>query len=242
MPTTPSAQLVVPCHIAIVMDGNGRWAEQHGFKRSQGHRKGAEAVRHAIRESIAQSVKYLTLFCFSSENWNRPTSEINLLMDLLVHYLELHGTKLVKEGVRLHTIGAIRQLPEKVQQMLVKYEQATRANSRLHLTLAINYGGRQDIVDATQKAMQAALDGQLDVADLKSETYHSFLSTAFLPDPDLIVRTSGEMRLSNFLLWQAAYAELLFIDKFWPEFTNEDLIAAISEFRNRRRRFGALPA
>ena len=228
-----------PAHIAIIMDGNGRWAKARGLPRSVGHNHGAEAVRRTVKAAVANGVQYLTLFGFSSENWKRPKSEISDLMGLLRFYLRREIDELDRNGVRLRVIGERAKLGPDIVQLIETSEARTAGNSKLCLTIALSYGGRADLVDAAQRAMHAALSGELAPNQMTEAHFASFLSTAGTPDPDLLIRTSGEKRISNFLLWQCAYAEFVFIEKHWPDFDADDLKAAIEEFRGRTRRYGA---
>ncbi len=228
-----------PTHIAIIMDGNGRWAKARGLPRAAGHRQGAEAVRRAVAGAIECGVQYLTLFSFSSENWKRPLEEIDDLMGLLRRYLRSDIAKLQEENIRLKVIGDRQRLPVDLVDLIETSERQTRANTRLTLTMAISYGGRQEIADAARRLAEQAAAGRLDPAEIDETLFSAQLLTAGIPDPDFLIRTSGERRISNFLLWQSAYSELVFVDKLWPDFSKDDLAAAIREYRQRDRRFGA---
>ena len=230
---------LAPAHIAIIMDGNGRWAKARGLPRSVGHNHGAEAVRRTVKAAVANNIPYLTLFGFSSENWKRPKSEVNDLMGLLRFYLRREIDELDRNGVRLQVIGERAKLGADIVRLIEESEARTAGNSKLCLTIALSYGGRAELVDAAQRAMQAAIAGELSPEQMTEEHFGSLLSTAGTPDPDLLIRTSGEKRISNFLLWQCAYAEFIFIEKHWPDFDADDLKAAIDEFRGRTRRYGA---
>ena len=230
---------LAPAHIAIIMDGNGRWAKARGLPRSVGHNHGAEAVRRTVKAAVANGIQYLTLFGFSSENWKRPRAEVNDLMGLLRFYLRREIDELDGNGVRLQVIGERARLGADIVQLIAESEARTAGNRKLCLTIALSYGGRAELVDAAQRAMQAALSGELTPAEMTEAHFGRFLSTAGTPDPDLLIRTSGEKRISNFLLWQCAYAEFVFIEKHWPDFDADDLKAAIDEFRGRTRRYGA---
>ena len=232
----PAASL---SHIAVIMDGNGRWAKARGLPRAAGHRQGAEAVKRTIKAAIEFGVPYLTLFSFSSENWNRPASEVEDLMALLRRYLQSEIAELHKQGIRLRVIGERDRLAEDVVQMIEEAEATTRDNRRLGLTMAISYGGRQEIVAAARQLAGLAAEGKLVPEQIDESVLASRLMTPGIPDPDLLIRTSGEKRISNFLLWQCAYSELVFVDTLWPEFSADDLAAAIEEFRHRERRYGA---
>ncbi len=228
-----------PRHIAIIMDGNGRWANARGLPRSVGHNHGAEAVRRTVKAAAAEGVRYLTLFGFSSENWKRPKAEVNDLMGLLRFYLRREIDELDRNGVQLKVIGERTRLGGDIVRLIDESEARTAGNAKLRLTIALSYGGRAELVDAARQAMEAALAGGLSPAEMTEERFASLLSTAGTPDPDLLIRTSGEKRISNFLLWQCAYAEFVFVDKHWPDFGADDLKAAIEEFRGRTRRYGA---
>jgi undecaprenyl diphosphate synthase len=229
----------MPAHVAIIMDGNGRWARARGLARTRGHRAGAEAVKRSVKGAIEIGIPYLTLFGFSSENWRRPIEEVEDLMGLLRRYLKSEIAELHDSGIRMRVIGQRDRLPEDVLAQISEAEGLTAGGDRLNLTIALSYGGRQEIVTAAWRLAEAALAGRLKASDIDEETFASELSTAGLPDPDLLIRTSGEQRISNFLLWQSAYSELVFIDKLWPDFDKEDLADAVREFQRRDRRYGA---
>ncbi len=228
-----------PLHVAVIMDGNGRWANARGLPRAAGHQRGAEAARRAVMGALSMGVSYLTLYGFSAENWKRPATEVDDLMGLLRWYLHSQIVEMVKEGIRLRVIGDRTRLSKDLIELIDEAEGVTADNRRLNLTIAISYGGRQEIVAATRRLVQQALDGSLAPADIDEHTFEAELDTADLPDPDLILRTSGEQRISNFLIWQSAYSELVFVDKLWPDFGEADLAAAIQEFQSRDRRYGA---
>ncbi len=232
---------LVPVHVAIIMDGNGRWAAARGLPRIAGHRAGAQAVRRVVEAAITHKVGWLTLYAFSSENWRRPAAEIVDLTGLLRHYLRSEVAELSAQGVRMHFIGDRARFDADIQNELARAERVTAANSRLNLVIALSYGARAEIAAAARHAAEAALAGTLDPAELTEDKFASLLTTAGTPDPDLIVRTSGEQRLSNFLLWQGAYAELVFLDVFWPDFGEAHFAGALAEFARRERRFGARP-
>ena len=231
----------MPRHIAIIMDGNGRWAKAHGVPRKAGHRQGVEAVRQLVRSIEDVGLDYLTLYGFSSENWNRPEKEVNDLMGLLRLYIRQDLNELVDNGIRVRVIGARDNLADDLVALIDDAETRSRTNDRFTLVLAFNYGGRDEIASAAKRMSEAVQSGQLNPDEIDSQTFEKFLYTTDLPDPDLVIRTSGEMRLSNFLTWQSAYSELIFIDKLWPDFTRQDLEFAIEEFHRRERRFGARP-
>jgi len=233
-----SYPLTPPRHVAIIMDGNGRWARARGLPRTAGHRQGAESVRRAVTGAVELGISHLTLFGFSSENWKRPLTEIEDLMGLLRRYLQSEIAELYKEGVCLRVIGDRSRLPRDIVRLIAEAEVRTQPLQRLKLTIALSYGGRQDIVAAARRLAEQAAAGALDPAAIDEGMFGGTLSTGGLPDPDLVIRTSGEQRISNFLLWESAYSELVFIDKLWPEFDKHDLAAAVAEFQRRDRRYG----
>ncbi len=237
----PSDPSPTPTHVAIIMDGNGRWARQRGLPRIAGHRKGAEAVRTTIRAAIEAGVEYLTLYGFSSENWKRPEREVNDLMGLLRFYLRNEVKALHKEGVRLRIIGDRERLEPDIVEMIVDAEETTGANTRLVVSMALSYGGRDEIVAAAKSIASDAASGALDPNGVDEDAVSSRLYTAGVPDPDLLIRTSGEKRISNFLLWQCAYAEFVFIETLWPDFSKQEFENAIREYHGRERRYGATP-
>ena len=228
-----------PAHVAIIMDGNGRWAKARGLPRTAGHRRGAEAVRRAVNCAVELGIGYLTLYGFSSENWKRPATEVDDLMGLMRRYLESDIEELHQNGIRLRVIGERGRLPRDIVKLIDESESRTRDNRRLNLTVAISYGGRQEILSAARRLAEAVAAGSLDPAAIDETRFAAQLATAGMPDPDLVIRTSGEQRISNFLLWQSAYSELVFIDKLWPDFSKDDFTHAISEFQQRDRRYGA---
>ncbi|HEX6119346.1 MAG TPA: isoprenyl transferase [Dongiaceae bacterium] len=221
------------------MDGNGRWAKARGLPRTIGHREGAEALRRIVRASTEFSVAYLTVFGFSSENWKRPAAEVTDLMGLLRLYLRKEIAEIDRNGVRLRVIGDRDRLSADIIQLIEEAEGRTAANTRLNLTVALSYGARAEIVSAAQQLARAVRAGSLDPEDIDELAFQRHLFTADIPDPDLVIRTSGEKRISNFLLWQSAYAEYVFMDKLWPDFAGDDLKSAIVEFSGRKRRYGA---
>jgi len=227
--------LGVPKHVAIIMDGNGRWAAARGLPRAVGHREGTKAVRRSIEAAIGQGVRYLTLFAFSSENWRRPPEEVSDLRGLLLQYLRSELQELHEAGVRLRVIGEHLRFGPNIVAELAAAEAKTAGNDKLTLLLALSYGGRADIVAAAKRAIAEGIAPEA----LSEEKFASYLSTAGVPDPDLLIRTSGEQRISNFLLWQTAYAELVFTDVLWPDFSAQDFAAAVRQFAMRERRFGA---
>jgi undecaprenyl diphosphate synthase len=228
-----------PLHVAIIMDGNGRWAKARGLPRPLGHRAGIEAVRRAIEAAPTLNISHLTLYSFSSENWRRPPTEISELMGLLRYYLRSELANLHKNNVRVRIIGERKKLPTDIVDMIDHAEELTQDNKRLTLTLALNYGGRQEITAAARALAKAVERGALQPDAIDEHVFQSFLFTGGMPDPDLIIRTSGEKRISNFLLWQSAYAEFVFMDVLWPDFSATHLQQAIDEFKSRDRRFGA---
>ncbi|MFT4163301.1 isoprenyl transferase [Shinella sp.] len=230
----------VPAHVAIIMDGNGRWANARGLPRAMGHRKGVEAVREAVKTAAECGISYLTLFAFSSENWSRPQSEVSDLMGLLKTFIRRDLATLHKQNVRIRVIGDRTNLSGDILPLLLEAEETTRTNTGITLVIAFNYGARDEIARAVQRLAREVAAGRLDAAAITSERIAATLDTAGIPDPDLVIRTSGEERLSNFLLWQAAYAELMFVPEFWPDFSRETFIAALSRYAMRERRFGGL--
>lgn len=231
----------VPTHVAIIMDGNGRWATARGLPRVAGHRAGAQAVRRSIEAAIGAGVSWLTLYAFSSENWTRPQSEVLDLTGLLRRYIREELADLKAQGVRLRVIGDRDRFDADICADLARAELETAGNMRLNLNVALSYGARAEIAHAARQALAAVLAGTLDPAALDEAHFEGFLTTAGMPDPDLVIRTSGERRLSNFLLWQSAYAELVFMDVLWPDFGPAEFEAALAEFARRERRFGARP-
>ncbi len=225
-------------HLAVIMDGNGRWAKQRHLPRIAGHHQGVETVTSIVDECVRLGIKYLSLFAFSSENWGRPREEVDALMDLLLQFLASQREKMLQAGVRLKVIGDSGRLAESVQTALAETQQATAAGRALTLVLALSYGGRDEIMRAARTIARRAVAGELDPQRLDNRTFSAFLDTGEMPEPDLLIRTSGEMRISNFFLWQAAYAELYFTDVLWPDFTVAELHKALKDYRNRKRRFG----
>lgn len=228
----------IPRHIAIIMDGNGRWAKKQGLARMFGHRQGVETV-HRITEAAAElGVQYLTLYAFSTENWNRPKEEVDALMVLLVDTIAKETPTLMKNNIRLQTIGDLSRLPQVTYDKFMECIQQTSQNTGLTLIIALSYSARWEILQATQRMAQAVREGTLLPEDINEETFSNHLATAQVPDPDLLIRTSGELRISNFLLWQLAYSELYFTNCLWPDFTNEEFYQAIVDYQHRERRFG----
>src|SRR5260221_6336825 len=237
---SPEARSSLPRHVAIIMDGNGRWAKTRHLPRIEGHRAGAESARVIIRTAGELGIKYLTLYAFSVENWNRPKEEVDALMKYLVHYLKTETSELNKNNVRLEVIGQVYRLPEVVQEHLSKTQSILSKNNGLTLVMALSYGGRTEIVEAVRSIAQKGRVGDLDPADVTEQVFAQHLYTRNLPDPDFLIRTSGEMRVSNFLLWQISYAELIVTQTLWPDFRKPQFYAALEENNSRHRRFGGL--
>lgn len=235
-----AASLQMPRHIAIIMDGNGRWAKERGLPRVEGHRRGVDAVRTITRIAGEGGLNYLTLYSFSSENWSRPESEINELFGLLRIFIRRHLAELHENNVRIRIIGDEDGVPSDILKMIDEAQKLTNANTGLTLVIAFNYGARGEIASAMKKIAKSVSDGELSVDNITADTVSENLHTSDIPDPDLIIRTSGEQRLSNFLLWQAAYSEFVFTDCKWPDFDEEAFYAAINEYCSRDRRFGAV--
>jgi undecaprenyl diphosphate synthase len=242
LPSLANGAFEVPRHVAIIMDGNGRWAAARGLPRSEGHRRGVEAVRRTVRAASDLGIEILTIFSFSSENWSRPRSEILDLLGLLRRFIRNDLAELHRNGVRVRVIGDLDSLEPDIRRLLREAEDLTRGNDQLTLVVAFNYGARQEIARAASRLAAAVAEGRLDPSAITAEALSRHLDAPDLPDPDLIIRTSGEQRLSNFLLWQAAYSELVFTPTYWPDFDRAQLEAAIAEFRQRERRFGGLAA
>ena len=237
-PSEKNKELTLPRHVAVIMDGNGRWARNRGQSRVMGHKKGAEAVRRIIRNCGDQGVEYLTLFAFSSENWKRPNREVKLLMELFISVLEKDIDVLVENGVRLSIIGDLERFGKRIGKLIKKAEMRTASNDRMHLMIAANYGGRWDITQACQRLAEKSRNGELSPDEINEELLSRHLVTDEIPDPDLFIRTGGEKRISNFLIWQLAYAELYFTDVLWPDFSKDDFIDALQWFASRERRYG----
>ena len=228
----------IPRHIAIIMDGNGRWAKRQGMARMFGHRQGVETV-HRITEAAAElGVEYLTLYAFSTENWNRPKEEVDALMVLLVDTIVKETPTLMKNNVSLQTIGDLSRLPQATRNKFLECIEQTSQNTGLTLVIALSYSARWEMIEATKRIASAVKDGELLLEDINEEVLSNYMTTAQMPDPDLLIRTSGELRISNFLLWQLAYSELYFTNCLWPEFTNEEFYHAIVDYQHRERRFG----
>jgi undecaprenyl diphosphate synthase len=241
-PTVPLGQFTIPRHVAVIMDGNGRWAAARGLPRGEGHRRGVEALRRTVRAAGDLGIGILTIFSFSAENWSRPPSEVRELMGLLRRFIRNDLADLHRNGVQVRIIGDRDDLAPDIRGLLEEAESLTKDNSKLTLVVAFNYGARQEIARAAQRLAAAVVAGRVAIVDVTADKLATFLDAPDLPDPDLIIRTSGEQRLSNFLLWQAAYSELVFVPVYWPDFDRAALEQAIVEFRGRERRFGGLVA
>jgi len=239
-PRPQDASVRPPAHIALIMDGNGRWAKARGLPRSAGHERGVEALRRTVDAAGAAGVSALTVFSFSTENWRRPADEVTTLFGLLRGYVRRDLARLRKEGVRVRIIGSREGLPRDILDLIEQAERETEHNARFNLTVAFNYGAREEIVRAVRALAQDVIDGRVLPNQVDEARFAPYLDMADLPDPDLLIRTSGECRISNFLLWQCAYEEFVFLDVLWPDFTERDLHAAIAEYQRRDRRFGAV--
>lgn len=237
---SPEAKSQLPQHVAVIMDGNGRWAKTRHLPRVEGHRRGADSAREIIRTAGEFGIKYLTLYAFSAENWNRPKDEVDALMKYLVHYLKSETRELDKSNVKLEVIGQIYRLPENVQEQLQKSIVTLSKNNGLTLVMALSYSSRIEIVEAVRAIATKVKAGKLDPADINERVFSENLWTRHVPDPDLLIRTSGEMRVSNFLLWQISYAELVITPTLWPDFRKSQFIAALEEYARRHRRFGGV--
>lgn len=228
----------VPKHIAIIMDGNGRWAKSRGEERTYGHKNAISAVRNAIAACAKADVEYLTLYTFSTENWNRPEDEVTTLMTLLSESLIKESDELISKEIRMHVIGEINQLPELVKEQLMNVVEITKNNSKTNLVLALSYGSQKEILNAVKDIAKDVKERKLELENINEEVFEKYLYTKNIPPVDLLIRTSGEVRISNFLLWQIAYAELQFLDIYWPDFTEDDLFQCILNYQNKERRFG----
>ena len=233
-----SEKSIIPKHVAIIMDGNGRWAKQRGKERYEGHLMGVESVRAVTRAAIRNGVEWLTLYAFSTENWGRPQAEVDAIMELFCRSVVNEGKELAEQGVRVVILGERTRFSQKVLQMIERIESVTASGSKLTLVLAFNYSSRREIVLAAQSLAQRVASGELKAEDITEESFAQSLMTSDIPDPDLIIRTSGECRLSNFLLWQASYSEFYFPEVLWPDFTEEEFDKALEEFAHRERRYG----
>jgi undecaprenyl diphosphate synthase len=232
----------LPNHVAIIMDGNGRWAEQRGLSRLHGHRVGKDSVRAVVESARKLGIRYLSLFAFSTENWNRPPKEVDALMQLLRRYLASELDKMMKHGIRLVAVGSLRRLPSAVREALRSAVASTRHNTGMTVVLAVSYGGRDEITDAVRRLARKVKKGQLEPDAITQDVFRRHLATKDIPDPDLLVRTSGEMRVSNFFLWQLAYTEIYVTETLWPDFREREFEQALGFFEQRQRRFGRTPA
>ena len=237
---SPEAQAALPTHVAVIMDGNGRWAKQRFLPRVAGHLRGIESVRQITRAASGVGVKFLTLYAFSAQNWNRPKEEVERLMQYLMRFLKKEEAELSENNVRLEVIGQIHRLPEPVQKQLAKTQAALSSSSGLTLVLALSYGGREEIVEAARSLARKAKRGDIDPAEIDQRVFAQQLYTRHHPDPELLIRTSGELRVSNFLLWQISYAEMVVTPTLWPDFRKADFYAALEEYAKRQRRFGGV--
>lgn len=228
----------LPAHIAVIMDGNGRWAEKHGLPRTFGHRKGVKAAETMVESCLEAGISYLTLFCFSSENWNRPEEEVSALMDLLRSYFKQDVQKLQEKRVKLKFSGRFDRLPEDIRKKMAEVDSIEISQPKLTLIMALSYGGREEIVDAARRLARRVADNDLSIEQIDEAEFSRSLYTPDVPDPDLLIRSGGEKRISNFLLWQGAYTEIVFSNKLWPDFSKEDFQSALDEYALRHRRFG----
>lgn len=230
----------VPQHVAIILDGNGRWAKSKGMPRNYGHAQGSKNVERICEEAWRMGIKYLTVYAFSTENWNRPKSEVDALMKLLRNYMKACLKTAEKNDMKIRVIGDITALDEDIKGRIKELEEASKNNGGLNFTIAINYGSRDEMIRATRRLAKDCVDGKVDVSAIDERLYETYLDTHDIPDPDLLIRTSGELRLSNYLLWQLAYSEFYFTDVLWPDFTKEELVKAIEQYNSRDRRFGGV--
>lgn len=237
MAVTPPA---IPRHVAIIMDGNGRWARRRALPRVAGHEAGSKAIGQTLTAAQECGVEFLTLYAFSTENWKRPQDEVDALMRLLVRFLDERTPEMMQKNVRLHTIGRTEELPEAVRERLHRALTRSAGNTGLQVILALNYSGRAELVDTMRALASKAQKGEIDAASITEETIAAHLNTAAWPDPDLLIRTSGEMRLSNFLLWQLSYTEIYVTEKLWPDFQRQDFLDAVANYATRHRRFGGI--
>lgn len=230
----------VPQHVAIILDGNGRWAKSKGMPRNYGHAQGSKNVERICEEAWRMGIKYLTVYAFSTENWNRPKSEVDALMKLLRNYMKTCLKTAEKNDMKIRVIGDVTALDEDIKGRIKELEEASKNNNGLNFTIAINYGSRDEMIRATRRLASDCVDGKVEVSDIDEKLYETYLDTHGVPDPDLLIRTSGELRLSNYLLWQLAYTEFYFTDVLWPDFTKEELVKAIEQYNSRDRRFGGV--
>ena len=232
--------LKIPAHVALILDGNGRWAKKRGLPRQLGHKKGCETLEQVVEDAARLGIRYLTVYGFSTENWNRPDDEVNALMKLLRNYMKTCLKTAAKNDMKVRVIGDITRLDEDIQKRILELEEATKNNGGLNFQIAINYGSRDEMIRAIRKIAKDCVDGKVDPAEIKEETFEQYLDTKGIPDPDLMIRTSGELRLSNYLLWQLAYTEFYFTDVPWPDFSKEELEKAIETYNHRDRRYGGV--
>ena len=230
----------VPQHVAIILDGNGRWAKSKGMPRNYGHAQGSKNVERICEEAWRMGIKYLTVYAFSTENWNRPKSEVDALMKLLRNYMKTCLKTAEKNDMKIRVIGDIKALDEDIKKRIIELEEASKNNNGLNFTIAINYGSRDEMIRAVKRLAQDCVDGKIRVEEISDPVYESYLDTHGIPDPDLLIRTSGEQRLSNYLLWQMAYTEFYFTDVLWPDFTKEELVKAVEQYNRRDRRYGGV--
>lgn len=230
----------VPKHIAVIMDGNGRWAKQHNLDRTEGHRKGVESVRTIMQAASKIGVKFITLYTFSTENWNRPVEEVNALMELMIHAVMKETAELIENGIRLQVIGDLDRLPEATRKALDNCLEATSKGQTSTVILALSYSSRWEIMEATKNIANDISKGKIKSSEISENLFSSYLTTKNFPDPDLLIRTGGEIRISNFLLWQIAYSELVFTDELWPDFSEDSLFQAVIDYQQRERRFGKI--
>lgn len=230
----------VPQHVAIILDGNGRWAKSKGMPRNYGHAQGSKNVERICEEAWRMGIKYLTVYAFSTENWNRPKSEVDALMKLLRNYMKTCLKTAEKNDMKIRVIGDIKALDEDIKKRIIELEEASKNNNGLNFTIAINYGSRDEMIRAVKRLAQDCVDGKIRVEEISDPVYESYLDTHGIPDPDLLIRTSGEQRLSNYLLWQMAYTEFYFTDVLWPDFTKEELVKAVEQYNRRDRRYGSV--
>lgn len=230
----------VPQHVAIILDGNGRWAKSKGMPRNYGHAQGSKNVERICEEAWRMGIKYLTVYAFSTENWNRPKSEVDALMKLLRNYMKTCLKTAEKNDMKIRVIGDIKALDEDIKNRIKELEEASRDNNGLNFTIAINYGSRDEMIRAAKRLAQDCVDQKVSVEEISESLYESYLDTHGIPDPDLLIRTSGEQRLSNYLLWQLAYTEFYFTDILWPDFTKEELVKAVEQYNSRDRRYGGV--
>lgn len=234
------SDLKIPVHLAVIMDGNGRWARQKGLPRQAGHRAGAENLQNLCRMCGRRGIKYLTVYAFSTENWSRPDDEVHTLMELFVEFFDRYDAELAREGIRVRFAGDLAGLPDHIQKIIERSETVSRQRKRMQLIIAINYGGRRELVQACRRLAASAAAGEIEPQEIDETQVRQMLYLPDVPDPDLVIRPSGEQRLSNFLLWQSAYAELWYSNVLWPDFSEDDLLAALQDYTRRERRYGGI--